>query len=307
MSNAAEKISAVIKNPYIIFKYMKALGMLDRASDKTVIKMMFRANINKKLNLENPKTFSEKIQWLKLYERNPEHTVFADKIKVREHIKKTIGEEYLIPLIGTWDSPDDIDFDALPEQFVLKCNHNSGTGMYICRDKSKLDADKVREALRKGLAEDFYLVNREWPYKNIPRKILAEKFIVDSKTKELRDYKFFCFDGKPMIMDLISERKVGVEDERIDFFDMDGNHLKMKYQEFKNSDTVPELPSQFEKMKEIAEKLAKGFPFIRIDLYEADEKVYFGEMTFFPSSGMKPFDPEDWDEKMGSWITLPKK
>lgn len=306
MSKINNIIKKVIKNPYEAFSYLNAMGLADNVSDKQFTEMMFRAKMGYPLNLDNPVTFSEKIQWLKLYNRRPEYTVYADKLKVRDYIKKTIGEEYLIPLIGAWDSPDEIDFDALPEQFVLKCNHNSGTGMFICKDKSRMDKESVVNNLKKGLQENYYKKFREWPYKDIPRKVICEKFIVDSKTNELRDYKFFCFNGKPMIVDVISERKVGVEDERIDFYDMDGNHLDMKYEEFRNSDVQPELPVNFELMKQLAEKLAAGKPFVRIDLYEADSKVYFGEITFYPSSGFKPFSPDDWDKKMGSWINLEK-
>lgn len=306
MSKTVNIIKKIVKNPYESFSYMNAMGLTENVSDKKFTELMFRAKMGYPLNLDNPVTFSEKIQWLKLYNRRPEYTVYADKFSVREYIKDKIGEEYLIPLIGVWDSPDEIDFNALPEQFVLKCNHNSGTGMYICRDKSRIDRESIVNNLKKGLLENYYMKFREWPYKDIPRKVICEKFIVDSKTKELRDYKFFCFNGEPMIMDVISERKVGIEDERIDFYDMNGTHLDMKYIEFRNADVQPELPENFELMKQLARKLAEGNPFVRIDLYESDSKVYFGEITFYPSSGLKPFYPEEWDERLGSWIKLDK-
>ena len=179
--------------------------LLDRMPDKPYLELMYWVNMDRKLDLKNPKTFNEKLQWLKLYNRRPEYTMMADKVLVRDYIAKTLGPEYLIPLLGVWDDPDEIDFDKLPDRFVLKCNHNSGLGMCICKDKSKLDIEKVRADLREGLKQDYYLTGREWPYKDIPRKILCEQYMEDASL-ELKDYKFFCFNGVPRYCQVIADR-----------------------------------------------------------------------------------------------------
>lgn len=280
-------------------------GMYNRLSDEEYLKRKFKVAMRKELDLENPKTFSEKLQWLKLYDRKPEYTMMVDKYLVRNYIAETIGEEYLIPLLGVWDDPDEIDFDSLPDRFVLKCNHNSGLGMYICRDKSKMDIKAVKAALRKGLRQDYYLSGREWPYKDVPRKIVAEQYMEDTETAELRDYKFFCFDGEVKALFIASERQSATEETKFDFFDADFNHLPFT-NGHPNARVLPQKPRQFEKMKELAAILSKGIPQVRVDFYEVNGRIYFGELTFSHWSGMVPFDPEEWDYTFGSWIKLPK-
>lgn len=285
--------------------------------DKAYLQMQYRLHMGKKLNLENPVTFNEKLQWLKLYNRKPEYTVMVDKVKAKEYVANIIGEEYIIPTLGVWDDPDDIDFDALPNQFVLKCNHNSGTGMCICRDKSKLDIPKVKAELRKGLKENYFLHGREWPYKNVPRKILAEKFMVDEEMhtqaisrgeiEDLLDYKFFCFNGEPKYCQVISDRST---DEKIDFYDMDWNRivglvgLVGLSDHIHNSDKDLPCPSSYKEMQAFAKKLSKDIPFSRIDFYEINHQPYFGEITFFPASGFGSFRPDEWNERMGEMIAI---
>ena len=181
MSTVIQKINKFITNPQIRFSYLNVLGFYSKTPDDVFLKKAFRVNMHQELNLDNPQTFNEKLQWLKLYNRKPEYTMMVDKYKVREYVADTLGEEYLIPLLGVWDDPDEIDFDALPNQFVLKCNHNSGLGMCICKDKSKLDIEKVKKELKKGLKQDYYLTGREWPYKDVPRKIVCEKFMTNDE------------------------------------------------------------------------------------------------------------------------------
>lgn len=272
-------------------------------SDERFLKLKFYACMGKKLDLDNPQTFNEKLQWLKLYNRNPKYTMMVDKYLVRDYIKDQLGEEYLIPLLGVWDAPDDIDFDALPDRFVLKCNHNSGKGMYICKDKSKIDVEKVKAELRAGLAEDYFLRTREWPYKDVPRKIIAEQYMEDEKTAELRDYKFFCFDGEVKAVFIATDRQTPGEEVKFDFFDENGNRLPFR-QGHPNAKTLPDQPDCFDDMKLFAAKLSKGIPHVRIDFYEVNGRVYFGEMTFFHFSGFVPFEPEKWDEKFGDWVNL---
>ena len=274
--------------------------------DEEYLKKCFKSCMGEDLHLDNPKTFNEKLQWLKLYDRKPEYTMMVDKYKVRDYIKETIGEEYLIPLLGVWDKAEDIDFDALPNQFVLKCNHNSGLGMYICKDKSKLTENQIkaiRKNLTKGLQQDYYLTGREWPYKNVPRKIIAEKYMED-ETGQLRDYKFYCFNGEPKIIMINSDREIGKT--KADYFDMDFNWIDLKWG-YEHALVKPSKPINFKKMKELAVVLSKNIPELRVDFYEVNNKIYFGELTFFDGSGFDKIEPKEWDKKIGDWIKLPQK
>ncbi|MBQ4131506.1 MAG: glycosyl transferase [Clostridia bacterium] len=273
--------------------------------DKTHIKMRFKLKTGKKLNLENPQTFNEKLQWLKLYDRKHIYTTMVDKYEVKQYIAERIGEEYIIPTLGVWDSFDDIDFDALPNQFVLKCTHDSG-GLVICKDKNTFDKAAAKEKIEKSLKRNYFLIHREWPYKNVKRRIIAEKYMEDSKTSELRDYKFFCFDGVVRAMFIATERQKAGEEVKFDFYDADGKHLELR-QGHPNATVCPEKPKTFDEMKRLAEKLSKGIPQVRVDFYEVNGKVYFGELTFSHFAGMVPFEPEEWDYTFGSWIELPEK
>lgn len=282
-----------------------AHGLYNSWDDEKYLKRKFRAQMGVDLNLDRPQTFNEKLQWLKLYDRKPEYTMMVDKYKVRDYIAEKIGAEYLIPLLGVWDSPDEIDFDALPNQFVLKCNHNSGLGMCICQDKSKLDIPKVKEELRKGLAQDYYLTGREWPYKDVARKIICEKYMIDHSLGELRDYKFFCFNGQVKTFKVDFDR---FTEHHANYYAPDGTLLpfgEMDYPPKPDKQIV--LPENLKKMATLAEQLASGHPFLRVDFYEIDRQIYFGELTFFPASGFGKFTPPEWDSVLGSWIVLPKK
>lgn len=281
-------------------KLFAGLGFYDRMDDEKYLKKLYMANFGKELDLENPKTFNEKLQWLKLYDRKPEYTMMVDKYKVREYIAEKLGEEYLIPLLGVWDDPEEIDFDKLPNQFVLKCNHNSGLGMCICKDKSKLDIKKVKSELRKGLKQDYYLHGREWPYKDVPRKIICEKYMVDESGYELKDYKIFCFNGEPKALFVATDR---MTDTKFDFFDVEFNHLPFT-NGHPNAEKEIAKPQNLDEMLKVASVLSKGIPQVRIDLYNINGKILFGEMTFSHWSGMVPFDPDNWDEKLGEWINL---
>ena len=256
------------------------------------------------LDLENPKTFNEKLQWLKLYNRKPEYTMMVDKYRVREYIAQTLGEEYLIPLLGVWDDPDDIDFDALPNQFVLKCNHNSGLGMCICKDKSRLNIAKVKAGLRKGLAQDYYLTSREWPYKDVPRKIIAEKYMEDdSSTGELADYKVLCFNGEPKLVEIHHGRFAGIHTQ--DFYDTDWNKTDFEQPDDPLSDEVMEKPPFADEMFRLTRDLAKDIPHVRVDWFYTQKRLYFGEITFFDGAGFVPFVGNQ-DEIIGEWIELPE-
>ena len=279
--------------------------LLGGMSDSAYLKLTYWANMNKKLNLTVPKTFNEKLQWLKLYDRNPIYTTMVDKYEVKKYVSDLIGNEYIIPTLGVWNKFDDIDFDGLPNQFVLKCTHDSG-GLVICKDKGSFDKLAAKKKIEKFLKRNYYLVHREWPYKNVKHRIIAEQYMEDVKTAELRDYKFFCFDGVARILLVATDRQKVGEEVKFDFFDMEFNHLDFR-QGHPNAAVCPEKPSQLELMKTLAEKLSKGMPHLRVDFYEVDGKVYFGELTFFHFSGNVPFEPNEWDYKLGQWIELPEQ
>lgn len=297
----------LIKKPLLVldnFLWWKILSRI--LSDKSYLSLKYRLIFKKKLNWDSPLTYNEKIQWLKIFGRTPENKIMSDKYLVKEYVSQKIGSQYVIPLLGVWENEKDIDFDSLPDKFVLKCNHNSGTGMVICRDKSSLDFDLVRKGLRKGLKEDYFPISREYAYKDIPRKIIAEKYMEDSTTKELRDYKFFCFDGHPKALFIASGRLKGEKNVTFDFFDMDFHHLPFTHGH-PNAEVLPEKPTCFEQMKILASQLSVGIPHVRVDFYEADGQIYFGEYTFSHWGGFMPFSPEEWDETFGSLIKLPER
>lgn len=297
------KLFKFATNPLCRFGILTHYGLFNY-SDKDFLKKKFKLVFGYELNLKNPQTFNEKLQWLKLYDRNPLYTIMVDKYKVKEYVASIIGKEYIIPTLGVWDNPEEIDFDKLPNQFVLKCNHNSGLGMCICKDKTKLDIKKVKKELTKGLKQDYYLTNREWPYKNVPQRIIAEQYMEDIQTKELRDYKFFCFNGIPKMLFIASDRQNPNEETKFDFYDINFNHLPFT-NGHPNSKKIIEQPKNFELMKELAIKLSQNIPHVRVDFYEINGKVYFGELTFSHWSGFTPFNPSEWDKKIGDWLVLP--
>ena len=273
--------------------------------DVPFLKLKYRVAMKKKLNLKKPVTYNEKLQWLKLHDRKPIYTDMVDKFEAKRYVAERIGEEYIIKTLGVWDHFDEIDFDKLPERFVLKCTHDSG-GLVIVKDKNNLDKAAAKEKIEKCLKRNFYYAGREWPYKNVKPRVLAEEYMEDSKTAELRDYKFFAFNGKVKALFIASERQKENEETKFDFFDAEYNHLPVR-NGHPNAEIPPEKPKNFEKMKAFAEKLSEGIPHLRVDFYEVDGKIYFGELTFSHWSGMVPFEPEEWDKTFGDWIELPNK
>lgn len=271
-------------------------GLLNWIPDEVYLKYAFKSKLGYDLNLENPQTFNEKLQWLKLYDRRPEYTVMVDKYLAKQYVADKIGEQYIIPTLGVWDSPDEIDFDKLPDQFVLKCNHNSGLGMCICRNKSELDIKKVKSELRKGIKQNYYLGGREWSYKNVPRKIIGEKYMGD----DLNDYKLMCFNGKVKCSFVCSERNYGLH---VTFFDNDWNKLPFERHYPASDKNIPK-PQKYDEMVSLAEKLSSGIPFVRVDFYEINGHIFFGELTFYPGSGFEEFTPIDADYLLGSYISL---
>ena len=286
--NIMDKIRMVyscLHDDDVRFQLMDRLGLCDNMDDYEYLKKKYKQIMGKELNLENPKTFNEKLQWLKLHDRNPEYTKMVDKYLVKEYVANIIGKEYIIPTLGVWDRAEDVDFEKLPDKFVLKCNHNSGLGMCICKDKSKLDIPRTRALLNKGLAQNYYLHGREWPYKDVKRRIIAEQYMEDNPdSKELTDYKFYCFNGVVDSVMVCCDRKSG--DTKFYFFD---EEWCLKRYNFRGINAPPNFtfpkPNNIDEMFLIAKKLSKGLPFVRIDLYSINQRTYFGEITFYPQSG----------------------
>lgn len=286
--------------------YMKnfIVNVLRVISDKTYLKIRYRLKMKKKLPLNDPKTYNEKLQWLKLYDRNPVYSTMVDKYGAKNYIAEIIGEEHIIPTINVWDKFEDIDFDTLPEQFVLKTTHDSG-GVVICQDKSKLDKVAARKKLSKSLKHNYYYNGREWPYKNVKPRIIAEEYLSALGEEGLVEYKIFCFNGVAKIVLACRGQAHGAG--RInDFMDRDFNRIPVKSLN-PTSKTDPERPEQLDDIIEIAEKLSAGIPQLRVDTYIANGKIYVGELTFFHNGGMCKFEPEEWDYTFGSWIDLPKE
>lgn len=294
-----QKTKTVVNNPIAVpIKLLQVLSPL--ISDKLYLKMLFPLKAGYQLNIENPQTFNEKLQWLKLNYRKPELTRMVDKYEAKRFAAEIIGEEYIVKNYGVWDSFDDIDFDSLPNQFVLKTTHDQG-GVVICKEKSKFDFANAKTKLTKHLKLKHYYLTREWPYKNVKPRILAEELLVETKIGDIWDYKFYCFNGVPKIMLIATDRSKG--DVRFDYFDMDFNIIDLQ-QGGKRSDRIFEKPENFDLMVSLASQLSVGLPHVRVDFYNINGKVLFGEMTFFDSGGMAEFEPEEWDFTFGSWIDL---
>ena len=259
--------------------------------------------MGKRLDLKNPTSYNEKLQWLKLYDRNPLYTKLVDKVAVKDYVASIIGNEYIIPTLKVYKSPEEVRIEDLPERFVLKTNHDGDSlGVFVCKDKKNFDFNKAISILSKNLQHNYYYTGREWPYKNVNPVIFAEEYKED-EFGELRDYKFFCFNGVVKALFVATDRSVG--HVKFDYFDRDFNHLDFT-QSHPMSNVTLKKPDNFEKMIELAERLSKGLPHVRIDLYNCNGRIYFGEMTFYHYGGMIKFHPEEWDYKFGSWLQLPK-
>lgn len=295
-----EKIKKIVKNPKKILIFLASKGIIP-FDDAKYLKFVYKEKLQKELELENPKTFNEKLQWLKLYNRCDEYTQMVDKYEVRKYVKEKIGEEYLIPYFGVYDTFEQINFEVLPEQFVIKTTHDSGT-VIICKDKKKFDKSMARKKIKKSLKRKYFYLYREWPYKNVKPRIIIEKYMKNEKDTALIDYKFYCFNGEPKMMFTILDRN---SKPKADFYDMDFNKLDLQ-QGYENSKIKMKKPKQFNEMKKLAKILSENIPHVRVDFYIIKDKVYFGELTFFDAAGMAKFTPEKYDEILGSYIDLNK-
>lgn len=299
------KVRKYLRKPGLMLPLLASRGFLKGMDDATFLRRWYKDYFGKDLNLDDPKGFNEKIQWLKLYDRNPEYVDMVDKISAKKWVANRIGETFIVPTLAIWETVDVIDTDSLPDRFVLKTNHDNG-GVVICESKASFDLVKAKAKLKKHLSQNYYYVGREWPYKNIEPRIFAEEFIDDGATDcsgscGFVDYKFLCFNGEPRLMFTCSGR--AQNDLRVDFFDMSWN-LQPFTRHYPNSDIIPDKPAHFEEMKKAAEVLSEGIPFVRVDFYDTPSGPLFGEMTFYPGSGFEEFEPSEWDDILGSWIDL---
>lgn len=269
--------------------------------DKFFLKIIYKKTFKKSLNLDNPTLFNEKLQWLKLYDRKEIYTKMVDKYEAKKYVASIIGEEYIIPTLGVYEKFDEIDFEKLPNQFVIKCTHDSG-GIVIVKDKKTFDRSGARRKINKSLKRNYYYVCREWPYKNVKPRIIIEKYMEDLEHDSAIDYKFFCFNGRPGVVLVCSDRfsKGGLRET---WFDSDWNLLPVTEGGHKIDKNI-RIPEKNMEMKRLAAKLAKDITFVRVDFYEFNGKVYFGEITFFPASGFEMFSPEEWNKKLGDMIDL---
>lgn len=273
-----------------------------RIPDEKYLKIVYKSILKTELNLNNPETFNEKLQWLKLNDRNPQYINMVDKYEVKKYVANSIGEEYIIPTIGVWERFEDIDFNQLPNQFVLKCTHDSG-GLSICKDKKEFSIKEAKKKLSKSLKRNFYYFGREWPYKNVKPRIIAEKYMVDESGIELKDYKIFCFNGKAKFIQVDFGR---FSNHYRNVYDLDWNLLDLQIKFPSNNNNKIPKPKKLDEMISIAERLSKDIPHLRVDLYNINEKIYFGELTFYHGSGFENFLPEEWNNIVGDLLELPK-
>jgi len=288
--------------PKLIVVNLAKVGALNWMSDALYLKLDYFMIIGKRLNLKNPSTFNEKLNWLKIHDRNPKYIMLVDKYAVRKYIDDTIGSQYLMPLLGLWEKFEDIDFNNLPNQFVLKCTHDSGS-VYICKDKDSIDRNWLKQKYDKHMKYNLFWHAREWPYKNLKPRIICEKYMVDESGTELKDYKFMCFNGEVKCSFVCLNRNSS-NGLNVDFYDMNWKPMPFE-RHYPCSGTAIPKPKNFDRMVEFAEKLSKDIPFVRVDFYETDRQLYFGELTFYPGAGFEEFTPESYDYLLGAWIDLP--
>ena len=298
--NIIDKVTDYIFNPRYRFDFNLRQGFYDSMDDEKFIRKQYKVRTGRTLDLKNPQRFNEKLQWLKLYNRKDLFTTMVDKYEVKKYVTSLIGERYVIPLLGVWDHFDEIDFDKMPEQFVLKTTHGSG-GIAVCRDKSQFDPSSLRDRFENALKVNYFIKGREWPYKNVKPRIIAEQYVQDGDTLNLNVYKVFNLSGKPTLIQTIQNDKN--PNETIDYFDTSWNLLELR-QNFPNSPQPLPKPKTLDEILDLSAKCSKGFPFLRTDWFEVNNQVFFSEFTFYSDNGFEPFYPDSWDLKLGSLIDL---
>lgn len=294
MNNLKRKLfSREVKNQ--IFSFFRFIP------DEIYLKILYRLRMGKRLNLDNPQTFNEKLQWLKLYDRKPIYTTMVDKFEAKKYVASIIGEEYIIPTLGVWERFEDIDFNQLPDQFVLKCTHDSG-GLVICRDKSSLDIEAARKKIKSSLKTNYYWVFREWPYKNVYPRIIAEQYLEDESKTELKDYKVFNFDGEPKLIEIDFDRFFS---HKRNIYTTDWELINMAIQYPTDPNRNFDKPTVLEEIIDLSRKLSASIPHLRTDFYCIGDRILFGELTFYHESGFGKFSSPEWDYILGSWIKTP--
>ena len=288
----------------MIDAFLSRQRLMKHLPDSIYLKMRYALCIHKRLNLSNPVSFNEKLQWLKLYYQDPLYEMLADKYMVKEYVKRYSPELKVIPTIGVWEKAEEIDFNKLPEQFVIKCTHDTGSTV-ICKNKKEFDTEETRRALHEALSRNMFYRGREWVYKEIKPRIIAEPYLSDHETDELNDYKFMCFNGEVKCVFVCSDR-FSPEGLHVTFFDREWEIMPFMRHYPKKEEGIPR-PNNLNEMIALAEKMSAKMPFVRIDFYSIRDEIFFGEYTFFPGSGFEEFSPDEWDATLGNWITLPQK
>ena len=297
-----KRIGDYFRNPYKIFESLAMRGFFKNMNDKEYLSWLYRARMGRFPDLNHPKSFNEKLQWLKLNDRKPEYTEMVDKYLAKKYVEKRIGEKYIIPTLGVWDEFDQIGFEKLPDQFVLKTTHDSG-GVVICKDKANFDKAAAKRKLEKSLKRNYYWAEREWPYKNVKPRIIAENYLSFLNGSDLVEYKVFCFNGKPALF-LICKGEGHTDERTNDFYDLEFNHIPVTVT-CPNAKEKCQKPDEYEELLELSRKLAKNTYQLRVDLYVINHKIYFGELTFFHDSGCCKFNPPEWDKRFGDMLKLP--
>ena len=299
--NSLSKIKKVMNNPKLLVVYFGSKGYFKKIPDKEYLEILHQVRMGEILDLENPQTFNEKLQWLKLYDRKPEYNNMTDKIEVRKFVASKIGEEHLIPLLGVWDRFENINFEQLPEKFVLKCSHDSGSTV-ICDKNKGINYKKLNRFFNKKLKFDYYWASREWNYHGIRPRIIAEKYMVDDSGTELKDYKIFTFNGKAKIIQVDSGR---FTNHTRNIYSTEWEFLDVKIKVSPNPNMKIKKPEKLDELLRFSEILAEGIPHVRVDFYVINDFIYFGELTFHHAGGQEKFEPKSFELQMGSWINLP--
>ena len=288
-----------------VFGKLSRMGLLKWVPDNLFLKVRYRGEMNKPLNLRNPQTFNEKLQWLKLYDRNPEYTCMVDKCEAKKYVVSKLGEEYIIPTLGAWNRFEEIDLDKLPNQFVLKCTHDSG-GIVICKDKTEFNKEEARRIIHRSLACDFFRIAREWPYKGVPHRIIAEEYIEALGDNDLLDYKMYSFHGNPKLT-IVCSNRFGSGGTRMDFYDVNWQYMDVIMGHYMPTKQPFKKPEHYDEMLSICRTLSKDFPFLRVDFYDVEGHLYVGELTFYPGAGFETLRPIEFDYEMGGWLHLEDK
>lgn len=296
------KIMLYLRKPEKIIAALGSRDLLNFLDDKIYLEHLYEATLGKKLNIEKPKTFNEKLQWLKLYDRKPEYTQLVDKYKVREYVRDSIGSEHLIPLLAVVNEFEQINFEKLPAQFVIKTTHDSG-GVVVCRDKGSINLQNAKYKINKSLKNNYYYRAREWPYKDVKPRIIIEELLTDKSGRSLNDYKILCFNGEPKIIQVMSDRTEN--DFYLNHYDIEWNEIDIQRKNRQKNPKPIEKPKRLNEILAISRILSRNIPFVRVDLYYTNNHIYFGELTFYPMSGFMDFADSKSDNLLGSWIELP--